>query len=115
MLLLDRSATKPAGKGGILPLIGLIWAAIWQVHWLCIMEERLWIHESCLARIRNERFNVSMSINRTAKIEDDSLMPMATSYEKGSNKPIHTRFAYRRDVIAFRGWQIAWVPILVPV
>jgi hypothetical protein len=54
------------------------------------MEERLWIHESCLARIRNPRFNLSMSINRTAEIEDDSLMPMATSYEEGSNKSIHT-------------------------
>jgi hypothetical protein len=41
MLLLDGSATKPAGRGSILPLIGLIWAAIWQVHWQCIMEKRL--------------------------------------------------------------------------
>jgi hypothetical protein len=56
-----------------------------------------------------------MSINRIADIEDDSLMPMATSYKEGSNKPIHTRFAYRRDVIAFRRGRIAWVPILVPV
>ena len=47
MLLLDHNATKPAGRRSILPLIGLIWAAIWQVHWQCIMEERLWIHESC--------------------------------------------------------------------
>ena len=87
MLLLDRSATKPAGRGSILPLIGLIWAAIWQAHWQCIMEERLWFHESCLARIRIQQLNLSMSINSTAEIEDDNLMPMATRYEEGSNKP----------------------------
>ena len=90
MLLLDRSATKPAGRGSILPLIGLIWAAIWQLHWQCIMEERLWFHESCLARICIQRLNLSMSINSTEEIEDDSLMPMATSYEESSNKSIHT-------------------------
>ena len=64
---------------------------------------------------QSARFNLSMTINSTAEVEDDGLMPMATGYEEGSNKPIHTRFAYRRDVIAFRRGQIAWVPILVPV
>lgn len=66
------------------------------------MEEHLWINESRLARIHNQRFNLSMTINSIAKVEDDGLMPMECSYEEGSNMPIHTRFAYHRDVIAFR-------------
>jgi hypothetical protein len=56
-----------------------------------------------------------MSINRTAEVQGDGLMPKATGYEEGSSKPIHTRFAYREDVIAFHLGQIAWVPILAPV
>jgi hypothetical protein len=70
------------------------------------------IHESCIARIRNQRFNLSMSIDRTAEVEDDGLMPMATGYEESGNKPFHTRFAYSRKIIAFRRGQIAWIPIL---
>jgi hypothetical protein len=114
MLLMNGHIINHYVGKRLLSLYGLIWSVIWQFHWHCVIEERIWSNKACLSSIHTQRFRDNMDLTAIDKRRNDELMPMMTTFREDINEPVHHLFAYRRDVAAYRRGQLAQVPLLAP-